>query len=127
MPPVCTAMMSTFTTTVKSYNVGHTRAEVEGVPDVVTLDGGREGGIELADEAAAERQIDELEPEIVVGLDVEAQPAGDVLRVARGVREGEGRGLSIGPHAADTARPLARIEREDERADEQDCGTPSDN
>src|SRR5215510_5935343 len=96
------------------------------MPDVVVLDFGGEEGVELADEAAAERQIDGLETEVVVRLYVETQPARDILRVTCRVRERESGRLGIGLHAADTARRLARVNRECERADVQNRGTPSD-
>src|SRR5207249_10857640 len=61
------------------------------VSDGVGLDLSAEYRIEHRDEAAAEREVDVLQPQVVDGLHGEAEPAGDVLRIARGVREGDDR------------------------------------
>src|SRR5258708_20751800 len=51
--------------------------------DVVALDLTVERRIEHRDEAAAEREVDALQTQVVGGLHVETEPAGDVLRVDR--------------------------------------------
>src|SRR6266571_5095804 len=106
--------------------VARVRTEREGVGDVVICDRGVKNGVEYAVQTAAEPQVDGLQTQIVVGLHAEAQPAGDVLRIPRGIREGDHRRLGVGLDAANPARRLARVDSQRERADTQNCGTPSD-
>src|SRR6266851_4442872 len=54
------------------------------------------------------------------------ETAGDVLRVARGVRQRDGGRCDVALDAANVARRLARPHGQGERADAQQCGTASD-
>src|SRR6185369_11904095 len=98
------------------------RREGQDAGDVVLLDLPGERRIELADEAAREREPHTLQREVVDSVDAEREPVRDVLRVGPGDGQRDRGFRDVFLNTARIPRRLARQHGEREGANSPECG-----